>query len=291
MTPPRTIDAHQHFWDPATAHYPWMTDALASVRRRFAQEDLRPVLDEASIDATILVQMRPSVEETEGFLEIAAATDFVAGVVGWVDLADAAVADRIAELRARPDGHLLVGVRHQVHDEPDAKWLLRDDIQRGLRTVGDAGLVYDLLVRPRELPAALETARRNPELRFVIDHIAKPEIARGELKPWAERLAPFAPLEHVACKLSGMVTEADWGAWTPSDLVPYAERVLGWFGSSRLLYGSDWPVCLLAASYREVREAAELALGELSAGERAQIFGGVAANVYRLHDTTGGDRG
>jgi L-fuconolactonase len=280
MTAPLQVDAHQHFWDPTATDYPWMTDEVAPLRRRFAPDDLRGELARAGVEATILVQARSSIEESREFLAVAAATDFVAGVVAWVDLIDPAVADHLVELREGPDGRYLVGIRHQVHDEPDPGWLLRDDVQRGLRAVGEAGLAFDLLVRPRELSAALEAARRNPEMRFVIDHIAKPEIAAGEIDGWAERLTPFTSLEHVSCKLSGMVTEADWSSWTTADLRPYVETVFECFGAERLMFGSDWPVCLLAASYEETRRAAADALGEISADERERIFGGTAAAVY-----------
>ena len=170
----------------------------------------------------------------------------------------------------------LVGIRHQAHDEPDPAWLLRDDVLRGLAAVRDAGLAYDLLVRPRELPAALEVARRLPELRLVIDHAAKPPVATGELEPWRARMAPFAELEHVSCKVSGLVTEADWKRWKPDDLVPYVSHLGEWFGPERLLFGSDWPVCLLAATYDEVVAACERALGDLAPLART------AAKVYRL---------
>jgi predicted TIM-barrel fold metal-dependent hydrolase len=276
------VDAHQHFWDPTTADYPWMTDEVAVLRRRFAPEDLLAELRRSRVDATILVEARSSFEESRELLALAAATDFVAGVVAWVDLTDEAVVDAIEELQAGLNGDLLVGIRHQVHGEPDPNWLLRDDVQRGLRAVGGAGLVFDLLVAPRELPAGLEAARRNPDMRFVIDHIAQPEIAAGRIDEWAALLAPFAHLEHVACKLSGMVTRADWQTWTARDLAPCVEHVLAWFGDRRLLFGSDWPVCLLAASYDQVRRAAEVTLGDISAAGSERIFGGTAAEVYGL---------
>jgi len=259
-----------------------MSGDYAPIRKRFMPDELRGLLRQAGVDRTILVQTRSSFEESHEFMTIASESDFVAGVVAWVDLTGPAVADAIAELQARPDQRVLAGIRHQVHDEPDENWLLRDDVQRGLRAVGAAGLVFDLLVRTRELPAALETARRHPDMRFVIDHIAKPPIAAGEIDGWAERMAPFAELEHVACKLSGMVTEADWRRWTPDDFVPYVERVLDWFSEDRLMFGSDWPVCLLAASYQEAKRAAEYALGATSASARERIFGGSAAAVYGL---------
>jgi predicted TIM-barrel fold metal-dependent hydrolase len=276
------VDAHHHFWDPATADYPWLTDELASIRRRFEPADLEPLIRAAGIEATVLVQTRSSHDETVDFLATAEATSFVRGVVGWVDLADSGVADTLAGLRAAPGGRNLVGIRHQAHDEPDADWLIRDDVVRGIEAVGRAGLAYDLLVRPRELPAALALARRLPDVRFIIDHVAKPPIATGELEPWASRLAPFGGLPNVSCKLSGMVTEADWSAWTPADLAPYVDHVIDVFGPERLMVGSDWPVCLLAATYDEVLGATRDLLDGLSPDERANVFGGTATVVYGL---------
>jgi L-fuconolactonase len=276
------VDAHHHFWDPAAADYPWLTDELATIRRAFGPSDLEPVLRTNGVGATVVVQTRSSLEETVDFLAIADAAAFVRGVVGWVDLTDLGVADTIAALRERLGGEHLVGIRHQAHDEPDPDWLVRDDVVRGIEAVGRAGLVYDLLVRSRELPAALALAQRLPEVRFVIDHVAKPPIASGALEPWASRIAPFRELEHVACKVSGMVTEADWSTWTPADLQPYVDHVLGVFGPDRLLFGSDWPVCLLAASYDQVLDGARVALATLGDDDQAKVFGLTASRVYRL---------
>jgi L-fucono-1,5-lactonase len=259
-----------------------MTEEMAAIRRPFTPDDLRALLAAHGIGHVVLVQTQPSVKESRDFLALAAATDFIAGVVGWVDLTDPRVSDTLAELRALMGGSYLVGARHQVHDESDPHWLLRDDVRGGLRVLQDAGLAFDLLVRARELPAALDTARAFPGLRMIIDHIAKPPIATGELQPWAQRLASFAELEHVSCKISGLVTEADWNRWTPEDLVPYARAAAEWFGEDRLLYGSDWPVCTLAASYGEVLEACESALGGLAPRARAKIFGGNAKAFYLL---------
>ena len=202
-------------------------EALDPIRRPFTPADLAPLLVAAGVDATVLVQTVPSVAETREFLGTAAATSFVAGVVGWVDLSDPAVAATLAELKESPGGERLVGIRHQVHDEDDADWLLRPEVWRGLAAVRDAGLAYDILVRPRELPAALATARAFPDMRFVIDHLAKPPIASGQIAPWAALMAPFRELPYVSCKLSGMATEADWRTWTADDLRPYVQRALG----------------------------------------------------------------
>lgn len=278
------VDAHHHFWDPAHADYPWMAgDAMAPIRRAFGPDDLRPLLREAGIDRTVLVQTRSSLAETNEFLAIAAATDFVGGVVGWVDLADPNLGRTLDDLKKRPDGHLLVGIRHQVHDEADAAWLCRGDVRRGLRAVEAAGLVYDLLVKTPQLPAALDTARALPRLPFVIDHIAKPRIVGGrEDAAWAGGMAPFSELPNVGCKLSGMVTEADWATWKAEDLEPYVRNVVGWFGEDRLMFGSDWPVCLLAASYGQVVEALRQAFGEIPERARRKIMGANAVRIYGL---------
>jgi L-fuconolactonase len=277
------VDSHHHFWDPERRDYPWMGDELASIRRPFGPEDLRPLLSANRVDRTLVVQTISSVDETSEFLATAVTTDFIAGVIGWVDLTDPTLGSKLAELRSGPGGSHLVGIRHQVHDEADERWLLRDDVLRGLRAVGEANLVYDLLVRTRELPAAHEVARRFPDTRFVIDHIGKPHISAGPRDPeWEQAMAPFAALPNVSCKLSGMVTEASWTGWTPDDLAPYVRRVLDWFGPGRCMYGSDWPVCLLAASYGQVLQALRHGLSELNAEEIERVLGANASRVYRL---------
>jgi L-fuconolactonase len=259
-----------------------MTGGMSVIRRPFTPDDLRPLLQETGMDFTVLVQTRSSLQETQELLALAQTTNFIAGVVGWVDLTDARVSHTIGELQDGPGGRYLAGIRHQVHDEPDAEWLLRDDVQRGLAAVGEAGLAYDLLVRTRELPAALAVARRFPDTRFVIDHIAKPPIGAHEIDTWSDAMTPFAALDNVSCKLSGMVTEADWKHWTVDDLIPFVQRVLGWFGEDRLMFGSDWPVCLVAASYQTVVDAYRSALGNLPPDAEEKIFGGNAIRFYRL---------
>lgn len=281
MTAP-VIDAHHHFWDPARASYPWMTDDLAAINRRFGAEDLAPLLARNGIDRTILVQARHSLAETRELLKTAAATSFVAGVVGWVDLEEPHVSQALTDLAHEPGGQYLVAIRHQVHDEPDPDWLARPQVRRGLSAVAAAGLAYDLLVRPRELPAALDVARSLPGLRLVVDHLAKPAIRDGVTEPWASRLRPFGELPNVWCKLSGLVTEADWRAWRPDQLRPYVEVAADIFGPARLLFGSDWPVCLLAAPYDDVIAVTHQLTREWSVDERADVFGRAAMSAYRL---------
>ncbi|MBA2427032.1 MAG: amidohydrolase family protein [Actinobacteria bacterium] len=277
------IDAHIHFWGRSELNaYDWMTEDMSAIRRPFGPEDLRPHLEAHAVDHIVLVQTYSSTKETEELLELAGRLGLVSGVVGWADLTDPGFPDVLEALRARSDGHYLVGLRHQVHDEADPEWLLRGDVRRGLGALHDAGLPYDLLVRTRELPSALDTCRALPEMRFVIDHMAKPPIASGEMEPWAERMARFAGLEHVSCKLSGVVTEADWEWWKTEDVAPYIERVVDWFGEDRLIYGSDWPVCTLAGSYDDVIDVAERAVLGFDEAGVERVFGGNAAAFYGL---------
>ena len=277
------IDAHQHFWDPRRFHYPWMGGAaLDPVRRPFAPDDLAPELAATGIDGTVLVQTVSDPAETRLFLDIAHETPFVHGVVGWVDLTAPDVGDLLDELRDEY-GPLLAGVRHQVHDEHDPAWLERPDVRRGLRELASRGLAYDLLVRTRELPAAVSTVAALPELRFVLDHIAKPRIADGWDEPWAEAIAGLAALPNVAVKLSGMVTEAQWATWMAETLRPYIEHVVTLFTVDRVMFGSDWPVCLLAtAKYGDVLDAVSTVLSDLSASESERVFGRNAQLHYRL---------
>ena len=277
------VDAHHHFWDPALRDYPWMGEELAAIRRHFGARELAPLLAANGVDRTVLVQTISSLEETQEFLATAARTEFIAGVVGWVDLTDPSVGDTLSELRMGIGGNKLVGVRHQVHDEVDERWLLRDEVARGIRAAGDAGLVYDLLVRTREVPAALAVARRFPDIRFVIDHMAKPRIKVGPRDPeWEQAMGGFSDVSNVTCKISGLVTEANWSGWTRDELASYVRRAVGWFGPERCIFGSDWPVCLLAASYEQVMEAARFSLRELTKAEIEGVFGGNAIRVYAL---------
>jgi L-fuconolactonase len=231
----------------------------------------------------VLVQTLSSLDESRELLEIASRWEWVRGVVGWVDLAADDVCDQLDELRGSPGGERLVGVRHQVHDEEDPDWLCRAEVRRGLAAVTSRGLTYDLLLRAREIPAAIETVQTLAELSFVVDHIAKPRIVDGSDPAWEAGMARLAALDNVQVKLSGMVTEADWTSWTPDDLRPFVSRVVELFGTQRLMFGSDWPVCLLVvSSYQKVISALEEALGDLSEDESRQVFGANAQRFYSL---------
>ncbi len=278
------IDAHHHLWNPAERSYPWLEDAaLAPIRRPYVLDDLRGHADAAGVHRTVLVQTVSDLSETRQFLTVAhASRGLIAGVVGWVDLTDPDVERTLAELRASPGGELLVGIRHQVQDEEDPGWLLRPDVLRGLQAVAAAGMSYDLLVFPQQLAAAAGAVERVPEGRFVLDHAGKPPIRSAVLEPWATDLRRLAGHGNVACKLSGLVTEADWQHWTMSDLRPYADVVLESFGPGRVMAGSDWPVCELAASYARVWEVASELVALLAAAEQRAVLAEVAARFYRL---------
>jgi L-fuconolactonase len=280
------IDTHQHFWDPATGWYDWMTGPLQVLAERYAPDDLAPLLQRHGVDGTVLVQAVGRLDETRRFLALAAQTPFIRAVVGWVDLTDPAVSDRVAALRAGPGGEYLVGFRHQVQDEPDPAWLSRADVRRGLTAVRDAGMRYELLVNHLQMPAAVDTVRTLPDLAFILDHVGKPPIASGEMEPWAARIAALAAEPNVVCKFSGMATQADWQHWTTVDLRPYAEHVLRVFGPDRLMYGSDWPFCHLAATYDQQFQSTTELLAGLTEPERTAIMGGTAVRAYGLDSTS-----
>lgn len=234
------------------------------------------------MDRTVLVQVAASTDETCEFLAYAACTPLIAGVVGWMDLTAPNPAQSLEYLGHAPGGGMLRGIRHLVQDEPDPEWLDRADVRRALAAVAERGLVYDLLVRPPQAQAALRTVRALPELTFVLDHLGKPPIASGELEPWAGWIRELAAEPNVVCKLSGMVTEALWDSWTVADLRPYAEIAFEAFGADRMMFGSDWPVCNLAATYTEVFDAAVLLGSGLDEAEREAVFAGTATRIYRL---------
>ncbi|HJP79141.1 MAG TPA: amidohydrolase family protein [Pseudonocardiaceae bacterium] len=279
-----TIDAHHHLWDPAVRDYPWLAgDVLDPIRHAYHVADLRAKTKESGVDGTVLVQTMSDVAETVDFLGMADANrDLILGVVGWVDLIDPSVGDTLASLRDKPGGDRLVGIRHQAQDEDDPGWLARADVLRGLAAVADAGLVYDLLVLPHQLESAITAVRAVPQGRYVLDHAAKPPIAGGGREPWASLMRELAGHSNVACKLSGLVTEADWTQWTIEDIRPYAETVLGEFGPERVLFGTDWPVCELASGYAGVTDLARELCAGLSAADQAAVFGGNARSWYRL---------
>jgi L-fuconolactonase len=277
------IDAHHHLWDVTRRSYGWMDGPWADpLRASFTTADLGPLAAASGIGGTVVVQALGESGETEELVATAAQSALIAGVVGWVDLTAPDLNEALGGLRSRPGGEKLVGIRHQVQDEPDPEWIVRPDVLAGLRAVGAAGLAYDLLVKPPQLPAADRAARELPEVRFVVDHLAKPAIVRGDWEPWASGLARLATCQNVTAKISGLVTEAGWDTWSVDQLRPYVRHALDCFGPGRLMFGSDWPVCTLAASYGLVVEAAEVLVDDLSTAERQAVFSHTAIEVYRL---------
>ncbi|MBB5892188.1 amidohydrolase family protein [Kutzneria kofuensis] len=277
------VDAHHHMWDLAVREMEWLAtpDVADTLNRTFTLDDLAPLAGAAGVDASVLVQTITIPEETPEFLALAEESRLVQAVTGWTDLTAPDVADTLAALKEGHGGRWLKGIRHLVQGESDPEWLIRDDVLRGLKAVGEAGLLYELLTYPHQLPAAIRAAAELPGTSFVLDHCSKPPITTGELEPWETRLRALAALPNVTCKLSGLVTEASKD-WTVADLRPYVEVVLDAFGPDRLMFGSDWPVCLLRATYAEVVEAAEELVEGLSEAERAAVFGGTAARVYGI---------
>lgn len=274
------LDAHQHFWRYSASEYGWIDARMGRIARDFLPADLEPELRGSGFDGCIAVQARGTRAETAFLLELARAHPFVRGVVGWEDLCAPDAARRIERLAAEP---LLVGLRHGVQDEPDDGFLLRTDFQTGVRALARHGLVYELLIHPRHLAPARAFAAALPDQPLVLDHLAKPAIAQGLRQPWERELRALARLPHVACKISGLVTEARWNAWRPEDFTFYLDVVLEAFGPERLLFGSDWPVCLLAAeSHARVHELVAGWAERLDPSARARLFGGNAARVYRL---------
>jgi L-fuconolactonase len=278
------VDAHHHVWDLVRRPQPW-TDAFPVLQRSFGLDELVPDLDRAGVDGTVVVQTVDSLDETHELLDLAAASGRVLGVVGWFDLPGYDLADRLAEARSHRAGARLVGARHQLQVEPDHDWLRRDAVRRGLCTLAEHDLVFDVVVSPEQLPLVTETVAALGEVLFVLDHAGKPPLASGDLTAWARDVRRLAALPNVAVKLSGLVTEADWDAWSVDDLRPAVEVVLDAFGPDRTMTGSDWPVCLLAATYPEVTAVTERLTAGLSATERDAVLGGTAVRWYGLDAT------
>ncbi len=273
------IDAHQHFWSYSAAEYPWIGKGMERLAHDHLPKDLAPLAAAEGIGGTVAVQARQSLEESRWLLELADANPLIRGVVGWVDLRSTHVVDQLRDVAEHPK---FVGVRHVVQDEPDPRFLLGESFLHGIGKLTTFGLTYDLLLYPQQLPAAAEFVGRFPEQPFVLDHLAKPRIKAGELDPWRHDLEALAAHDNVLCKLSGLVTEADWQGWKRADFIPYLEVALETFSPERLMFGSDWPVCTLAAGYADVIGIVRDFLAPLAAAEREAILGGNATRFYSL---------
>jgi L-fucono-1,5-lactonase len=274
------IDSHQHFWQVGRFDYPWMSSSLGVLYRDYLPNQLEPILAQNGVSKTVLVQASNSIEESRWLLSLTNEHPFIAGVVGWVDLGSDDIDRQLDELVSHPK---FKGVRHLVESEPADDWLVQPQVLRGLKRLSSYGVSYDLLVHTRHLKYIQKVVDACPDLKLVIDHMAKPPIANGEIDTWRQELKQVAANEQINCKLSGLVTEANWTSWTKSDLRPYVDCALELFGSSRLLFGSDHPVCLLAASYELVLASFRELLNELSGDEQQRIFGSNAAEFYRLN--------
>jgi L-fucono-1,5-lactonase len=273
------IDSHQHFWRYSPKTHGWIDERMGVLKRDFAPADLWPLLEAQGFSRSIAVQAAQSLDETRYLLDLASAHEFIAGVVGWVDLRSASVEKQLQELTAHKK---LKGVRHVAQDEPDDRFLVRDDVLNGISALESFGLTYDILIYPRQLTAATELVRRFPRQRFVLDHLAKPDIRKGELSPWREQIRDLAGSSNVTCKVSGLVTEASWTEWKPEDLWPYLDVVFECFRAERLMIGSDWPVCTLAGDYGRVMGVVREYLSRRSASEQRAVLGATAARVYGL---------
>jgi L-fuconolactonase len=276
---PLKLDSHQHFWKYSDAEYGWIDDP--ALRRDFLPNDLHKELRAAKIDGSICVQARQTIAETEWLLSLAGENKFLKGVVGWVPLTSPTVEREIEKFAANKK---LKAVRHVVQDEKDERYILREDFNAGVALLDRHGLAYDILIFDRHLPYAIEFVDRQPKQRFILDHIAKPRIREGAVLPWRDNLREMARRPHVWCKISGVVTEADRKHWTEAQLRFYIDTAIEAFGPKRVLFGSDWPVCLSAATYKTWNDLMHRATMQFSIAERAAIFGGTAAEAYRIDE-------
>lgn len=274
-----TIDAHHHLWRYTPLEFGWIDEPMQTLRRDFLPEDLKTAMATAGVDGSIAVQARQTLEETRWLLDLAEATDAIRGVVGWAPIAGEEFPGCMEEFDGREK---LKGLRHVIQGEKDEHYVLREDFNSGIRTLAGSGLVYEILIYERHLADTIYFVDEHPEQVFVLDHVAKPLIAAGRLEPWAARMRELALRQNVWCKVSGMVTEAKWDAWSPETLKPYLDVAVDAFGPERLMAGSDWPVCLVASGYAQWWQVLRDYFAEFSEAERAAVFGGTAINVYGL---------
>jgi L-fuconolactonase len=273
------IDSHQHFWRYNPQEYEWIDETMRPLRRDFLPADLRPELQRAGFDGSIAVQARQTLEETRWLLQLAEGDPAICGVIAWVDLRSPNVRSQLAEFAKN---RKLVGVRHIVQSEPDGRFLLQPEFLRGIAVLEEFDLSYDVLIYPRHLPVAAEFVQRFPRQRFVLDHLAKPEIKNHQLQPWESGIRKLAKFSNIFCKLSGLVTEADWKTWKPEHMKPYLDVAFDAFGHERLMIGSDWPVCTVAGSYAKVMAVIQQYLSHFSDGVRDAALGGNAEKFWKL---------
>lgn len=273
------IDAHQHFWQYNPVDYGWIDESMAVIQKDFSPEDLAPLLQNHRFDGCVLVQTEQTEESNRFLWQQAALYPFIKGVIGWVDLTSENIKE---ELKIYSEHHVLKGFRHILQGEENRAYMLRDDFRRGIAALKEFGYTYDILIYPDQLPYTETFVRQFPDQKFMIDHLAKPYIRKGELEEWKSYMQKIAACPNVFCKVSGMVTEADWKNWKKEDFTPYLDAVVSAFGTDRLVYGSDWPVCLVAASYTEMLQIVEDYFSSFTETEKAAIFGRNAVQFYQL---------
>jgi len=273
------IDSHQHFWKFNIRDYGWITHEMNVIKRDFLPDDLQEELKKNNFDGSVAVQARQTLEETEWLLQLSDRYSFIKGVVGWVDLRSTQLERQLDAFASHPR---FVGVRHVIQDEPDDEFILSDVFRQGIKVLEKYNLVYDILIFQKHLPQTIEFVRKFPGITFVLDHIAKPLIKQKVISPWKERLIELAKLPNVYCKISGMVTEADWFQWKKEDFIPYLDIVFNAFGTDRVMIGSDWPVCLLAGKYDKIINIVSAYMADFSEHEKKAVFGENAVKVYKL---------
>ena len=273
------IDTHHHLWNYNPVEFDWIDDEMAAIRKSFLPADLQATLANTGVEGVVTVQARQSLEETNWLLKLASENDFIKGVVGWVPLADESIQQILEEYKSSP---WLKGVRHVVQGEPDPEFILGKDFNKGISLLKNYNLVYDILIFEHQLANTIRFVDQHPEQQFVVDHIAKPKIKKNKLEPWAKNMKEMAKRENVSCKISGMVTEADYKLWTEEQLNPYFETILEAFGSSRLLFGSDWPVCLVATNYSNWLELVKKTISNFSKEEQDFILYKNAQRIYNI---------
>ena len=277
------IDSHHHIWDLSVRDQDWIVgEALRPIHRNFSMEDLRIATAGLGIDKTVVVQTVTSYDETPELLDLAINDDMVAGVVGWLDVSSSEAIKELDKFQSHKGANYLIGIRDIVQDNPDPDYLARPQVIKNVTELGRRGLAFDILTKTPELKGAIELVKKCPEVQFVLDHISKPYISKKEYEPWHSLISEIASFENVTCKVSGLVTEADWKNWSKSDFSPYFEIILNNFGAERLMYGSDWPVCELAARYEEVFGLANFLTSGFSPAESESFWGGCTNRAYKL---------
>ncbi len=277
------IDSHHHIWDLSVRPQTWMKDdSVKPISRTILMNELEPELEKAKITHTVIVQTVATIDETPEFLDLSISHPKICAVVGWLDLESNDIRPQLDKYLAHPGGKNLVSIRDLAQDKEDPNWLLRDNVVRNIHRIGEAGLVFDILTRPPQLAAAVELVKISPNNSFVLDHISKPYMAKGEMQPWADQISQISSFENVAVKVSGLFTEANWHNWSHQTFRPYLDHVLNSFTPSRMMFGSDWPVCLLAATYSDTINLMEDFVKDFSDSEQTSFWSGTAKQVYKL---------